>query len=83
MKKPAAKSKTPAAKAAPRKSATKASATARKGSRSNGGVSPEDRARMIAEAAYYRAEQRGFGAGDPVLDWLHAEAEIDASISRH
>lgn len=35
------------------------------------------RHRMIAEAAYYRAERRGFGAGDPVADWLAAEDEID------
>lgn len=31
---------------------------------------------MIAEAAYYRAERRGFGPGDSVRDWLEAEAEI-------
>ena len=31
---------------------------------------------MIAEAAYYRAERRGFGPGDCVRDWLEAEAEI-------
>ncbi len=27
----------------------------------------------IAEAAYYRAERRGFVGGDPVEDWLAAE----------
>jgi hypothetical protein len=32
---------------------------------------------MIAEAAYYKAEQRGFAGGDPLQDWLDAEAEID------
>jgi len=32
---------------------------------------------MIAEAAYYLAEHRGFQGGDPVRDWLLAEAEID------
>lgn len=35
-----------------------------------------DRYRMIATAAYYRAEHRGFTGGDPVEDWLAAEAEI-------
>ena len=35
---------------------------------------------MIAEAAYYRAEARGFREGDPVQDWLAAEAEIDARL---
>ena len=40
----------------------------------------EQRERMIAEAAYYRAEQRGFAPGDPVVDWLEAESEIDAVL---
>lgn len=35
------------------------------------------RREMIAVAAYYRAEHRGFAAGDPAADWLEAEAEID------
>jgi hypothetical protein len=33
---------------------------------------------MIADAAYFRAEQRGFQGGDPLRDWLQAEAEVDA-----
>jgi len=41
-----------------------------------------DRESMIAEAAYYLAERRGFDGGDPVADWLEAEAEIDAIIDR-
>jgi hypothetical protein len=36
-----------------------------------------DRYRMIATAAYFRAEHRGFTGGNPVEDWLAAEAEID------
>ena len=39
-------------------------------------VNPDERHRMIALAAYYRAEQRGFVNGDPVQDWLLAEAEV-------
>jgi chromosome segregation ATPase len=42
-------------------------------------VSEELRRQMIAEAAYFRAEHRGFG-GDPVSDWLEAENEIDAKL---
>lgn len=38
---------------------------------------PEDRARMIEEAAYYRFLQRGLIDGNDVNDWLAAEAEID------
>jgi Protein of unknown function (DUF2934) len=36
-----------------------------------------ERNQMIATAAYYRAERRGFTGGNPVGDWLAAEAEID------
>jgi hypothetical protein len=32
---------------------------------------------MIATAAYYRAERRGFNCGDETQDWLEAEAEIN------
>lgn len=32
---------------------------------------------MVAVAAYYRAERRGFAPGDPTADWLEAEAEIE------
>lgn len=31
---------------------------------------------MIREAAYYRAEQRGFVGGDALEDWLCAEEEV-------
>jgi len=31
---------------------------------------------MIAEAAYYRAERRGFQPGHELEDWLVAESEI-------
>lgn len=42
-------------------------------------VTPEERWRMIAEAAYYLAEKRGF-AGDSVNDWVEAEKAIDAAV---
>ena len=35
---------------------------------------------MIAEAAYFRAEKRGFVGGDPVQDWVEAEREIDCML---
>jgi phasin family protein len=41
------------------------------------GVTPLQRWQMIAEAAYYRAESRGFFGGNPVEDWIEAEKEID------
>lgn len=36
------------------------------------------RERMIAEAAYFRAEQRGFVPGNEISDWLQAEADVEA-----
>jgi hypothetical protein len=35
---------------------------------------------MISEAAYFRAEQRGFMAGDDLADWLAAESDVDALL---
>jgi hypothetical protein len=43
-------------------------------------VGPEQRAALIAEAAYYRAERRGFEPGHETEDWLAAEAEVDAHL---
>ncbi|MEO6382201.1 MAG: DUF2934 domain-containing protein [Nitrobacter sp.] len=43
-------------------------------------ISPQERQRKIAEAAYLRAEQRGFAAGWEQEDWLLSEAEIDRLI---
>jgi hypothetical protein len=43
---------------------------------------PGERHRLIAEAAYYRAERRGFRDGDPVADWLEAEAELVVRLGR-
>jgi hypothetical protein len=45
-------------------------------------VEPEKRAAMIAEAAYYRAERRGFAGGNEIADWLSAEQEVDAILLR-
>lgn len=38
--------------------------------------SPMSLQAMIAEAAYFRAEKRGFAPGDECRDWLEAEREI-------
>jgi aspartate oxidase len=38
--------------------------------------SETDLQRWIAEAAYYRAESRGFHPGAEAQDWLAAETEI-------
>jgi len=43
----------------------------------NAGVNPDQRQRCIAEAAYYKAEKRGFEPGGEHEDWLEAEREFD------
>ena len=43
-------------------------------------VDPLERRRLIEEAAYFRAERRGFTAGAEEQDWLEAEAEVDARL---
>ena len=45
-------------------------------------VTPEERWRMVAEAAYLKAEKRGFTGSNPTDDWLAAEAEIDKILSQ-
>jgi len=42
---------------------------------------PTELERWIAEAAYYRAERRGFAPGGETEDWLAAEAEIKARVA--
>jgi Protein of unknown function (DUF2934) len=41
----------------------------------------ESREARIAEAAYWRAERRGFVAGQELDDWLAAEREVDDDIA--
>jgi hypothetical protein len=43
-------------------------------------VDPGKRMALIAEAAYFRAEKRGFAPGGEAADWLAAEAEVDAKL---
>jgi hypothetical protein len=49
--------------------------------RSEPPVSTEERARWIAEAAYFRAEVRGFSGGFELEDWLAAESEYDGLLA--
>lgn len=41
----------------------------------------DSREELIATAAYYRAEQRGFLEGGEVNDWLAAEDEIERCLA--
>jgi len=47
------------------------------------GMSDDARRAMIAEAAYLRAEERGFAHGYELEDWLTAESEVDTLLSAH
>jgi len=82
----------PARKSATRKRTTKKVAnrltakpvpkTSRAKAEPSDSIRGEQRFRMIAEAAYYRAEKRRFIGGSDVEDWIAAEAEIDARLRR-
>ena len=61
-----------------KKAATRASAAKRAPA---GQITIGERHRLIAEAAFLRSESQGF-RGNACDDWLHAEAEIDARLSR-
>ena len=71
--KPAAAAEAPPKPAQARKPAAKARIPA-------AGV--PDRMVMVAEAAYYLAQRRGFRPGGELEDWLAAEAEIDLLLAR-
>ena len=43
-------------------------------------ISAEARHALIAQAAYLRAERRGFAPGHESDDWFAAEAEVDALL---
>ena len=40
----------------------------------------EERRQRIAEAAYYKAKERGFDVGRALDDWIEAERELAAII---
>lgn len=71
-------------KSAPRAAESKSNSGAKAASppeHSAAPVSADARRAMIAEAAYYIAQQRGFSDGHDVDDWLLAEKRIDAGLS--
>lgn len=78
--KSATKSEPVAAKPTPAPAPAKAPAAAKAAAKT--AVSSEQRARMIAEAAYYIAEKRGFIHGHHDADWAAAERQIDALLAK-
>ena len=92
---PASKKKTPTKKAAKKKVARKKAIIARKTPTRKVAknptktaepdispitITPEERWRMIAIAAYHKAEKRRFTPGNELQDWAEAEKEIDKLI---
>ena len=70
---------TPATRAAGKIKLAKPPATVQ-ASAARAALSAEQRHALIAVAAYYIAEGRGFEAGRELEDWLRAEAEIDGAL---
>jgi hypothetical protein len=79
IKKKAAKAK----KASTKKVAKKVAKKTTKSSRTDASllkITPEERWKMIAVAAYHRAEKRVFASGGDMQDWDEAEKEVDKLI---
>ncbi len=49
--------------------------------RASGAVAPQERYKMIEEAAYYKAEKRNFDPAFNAQNWAEAEREIDAMLA--
>lgn len=79
-KAPAAK-KTPAT-STPNSAVSKPARAPRKMVKRPAALTPDERQRMIAIAAYYRAERRGFCQGYELQDWFEAEQEIIALFGK-
>jgi hypothetical protein len=79
--KPVTKPKPPV-KAAPKVKAKPAVKTASPRVSKPKTVAAEQRRNYIEVAAYHIAERRGFAAGDPLEDWVQAEAEIDRLLAK-
>jgi len=44
-------------------------------------LSADELRKLISEAAYYRAKQRGFQPGHELDDWIQAEAEVTRRLN--
>ena len=75
--KQAPKKTTASTRQAPAKKATRKSATTQKQNIPSLNITSEERWKMIAIAAYHKAENRGFAPGGELQDWAEAEQEID------
>ena len=80
---PGTQTRTPKTKATSQ-TTRRGSMAASKPKQGNSGVLPgadsaigaQERQMLIARAAYFRAEKRGFAPGGELQDWVEAEAEV-------
>jgi len=72
-----AKKTTIGTKEAPAKKVAKKSTLTSKPHTESITITSEERWKMIAIAAYHKAERRGFAPGGELQDWAEAEQEID------
>jgi hypothetical protein len=45
-------------------------------------IDPDVRRQLVAAEAYFRAERRGFAAGQEVEDWVAAEGVVDSRLQQ-
>ncbi|MEA3149831.1 MAG: hypothetical protein QOD56_770 [Gammaproteobacteria bacterium] len=45
-------------------------------------IDPDVRRQLVAAEAYFRAERRGFAAGNELEDWTAAEAAVDSRLEQ-
>ena len=82
-RKPTSTSKPDNGAAAPRKPTSEQRAVPLSGSSARAEeVSAEEIRQLIAEAAYYRAKERGFQPGHELEDWVQAESEVMQRVER-
>ena len=53
----------------------------KKATNSVSSLSPEERIKMIADNAYFRAQRRNFSPEGIESDWLDAESEVDSWLN--
>ena len=51
------------------------------GGTAHSGAGSEETRRKIAEAAYFRAKERGFEPGHELEDWVEAESEVMGRVN--
>ncbi len=79
MPSPAKSSAAPAKKSAAKPAEAKSAPAAKRAAKPV--LTPAERMKMIAEAAYYLAEKRGFTGGNELSDWVAAEQQVDSQIT--